>query len=463
MIRLFRVFVPTSVVGLLISEILLAFACYVAAFFLVRSEDFEMYFLYEGGAERTATVVGSLILGLYLNDLYTELRVVSKLRLVQQFCLVIGLAFLTQALLSYLDPGLILGHWQMITGSALALIVLPGWRVIYDRVAIQILNRRKVLFVGADELAISIVAELDERPQFGLSPAGYLADEPLVNGSRGLGRYLGPYTSLRVIAAEIKPDLIVVALAERRGKLPVYDLLDLRLSGIEVLDISSLYETLLWRVAVSSLKPSQLLFSHELGPNPRSLAIQRAFSYLLALCATVVLLPVMILVWILVRLTSRGAALYSQERVGLNGKVFRLFKFRSMYVDAEARTGAVWAQRDDPRVTPLGRVLRRLRLDELPQFLNVLRGEMSIVGPRPERPEFVEVLTQKIPFYGQRHAVLPGITGWAQINHSYGDSVEDTITKLEYDLYYLKHISFSLDLYVIFHTFKVMLMQKGSR
>jgi lipopolysaccharide/colanic/teichoic acid biosynthesis glycosyltransferase len=164
-----------------------------------------------------------------------------------------------------------------------------------------------------------------------------------------------------------------------------------------------------------------------------------------------------------VRLTSKGPALSRQRRVGLKGKTFDVLKFRSMYIDAEARTGAVWARKDDPRVTPVGRWLRKLRLDELPQFINVLKGEMALIGPRPERPEFVKVLVDQIPFYGHRLMVLPGITGWAQINHRYGDTLDDTITKLEYDLYYLKHLSFSLDMYIAFHTAKVMLLSRGSQ
>jgi lipopolysaccharide/colanic/teichoic acid biosynthesis glycosyltransferase len=171
----------------------------------------------------------------------------------------------------------------------------------------------------------------------------------------------------------------------------------------------------------------------------------------------------MLLTALAVKLSSPGPILYRQPRVGLNGALFVLYKFRSMYAEAEAGTGAVWAAKDDPRITPVGRWLRRLRLDELPQLLNVLRGDMAIVGPRPERPEFVKILTEKIPYYRQRHCVKPGITGWAQINHKYGDTIEDTITKLEYDLYYIKHLSPALDAYIIFHTLKTMVRSRGAQ
>ena len=187
------------------------------------------------------------------------------------------------------------------------------------------------------------------------------------------------------------------------------------------------------------------------------LQLQNIYSFLIALVSLVLSLPIMLLVALGVKLTSTGPVLFRQNRVGLNGKIFTIYKFRSMVVDAEATTGAVWAKKNDPRVTPVGAVLRKTRLDELPQIFNVLRGDMSIVGPRPERPEFVTVLSEQIPFYRQRHVVKPGVTGWAQINHKYGDTVEDTIIKLEYDLYYIKNLSPSLDLYIIFDTLKVML------
>jgi exopolysaccharide biosynthesis polyprenyl glycosylphosphotransferase len=184
------------------------------------------------------------------------------------------------------------------------------------------------------------------------------------------------------------------------------------------------------------------------------------YSLPLALIGAIALSPVMLIVAILVKLTSPGPVFHRQKRVGLNDSTFTLYKFRSMRQDAEALTGPVWAQKDDPRVTAMGRWLRRLRLDELPQLFNVMRGEMSLVGPRPERPEFVSKLIEQIPYYSYRHCVKPGITGWAQINHKYGDTLEDAVIKLEYDLYYIKNLAISLDTFIIFHTLKVMLFSE---
>lgn len=464
MIQIFRVFMPASVVGLLVSEIILAYFCYASAFFLVSEDDFFLYYAFEGGLERTTLVVGTLILGLYFNDLYSELRVVSRLRLVQQMCLVLGMAFLGQALIGYLHRDFIIGRWQMMLGSLFVLVLLPLWRILFDRAVMRVFVRNRLLFVGANQLVQQVMEEIQDRPQFGIVSVGYLSDAEVVPAIPPVvGPRLGGIEDLARVCAETQPSRVVVGLSERRGQLPVYELLNLRLSGMRVEQISTLYEMVRWRVSVEALRPSELLFEHQVGPNATGLMIQRSYSFLIALAGALITAPLMALVWLAVRLSSPGPAVFRQSRVGLQGRVFNVLKFRSMYIDAEVRTGAVWAQKNDPRITPLGLWLRKLRLDELPQFFNVLRGEMAIVGPRPERPEFVRVLSEQIPFYGERHSVLPGITGWAQINHKYGDTLEDTITKLEYDLYYLKHLSFSLDMYIAFHTVKVMLMRKGSQ
>jgi exopolysaccharide biosynthesis polyprenyl glycosylphosphotransferase len=269
---------------------------------------------------------------------------------------------------------------------------------------------------------------------------------------------LGDLTKL----AEPKPNRIVVGLTERRNRLPIQDLLELRYSGIKIEEASQLYEIAFGRVCTRDFRPSQLIFS-DLNPRGGSETFQAVYCTIVALVLLILTSPLLLIVAILVRLTSPGPVLLRQRRVGRGDKVFTVYKFRSMYADAEARTGAVWATLNDPRITPFGRILRRSRLDELPQLFNVLKGEMAIAGPRPERPEFVKTLSEKIPYYRQRHSVKPGITGWAQINYKYGDTIEDTIAKLEYDLYYIKNISMSLDAYIFFHTVKTMLLSRGAQ
>jgi len=324
------------------------------------------------------------------------------------------------------------------------------------------LGHISVLFVGTSSILSEIGERVSLRPELGLQILGYVDDGSGDALAKHIPR-LGSIDELRAVTARTKPDRIIVGMSQRREVMPIYELLDIRLSGVHVEEASLLYETTFGRVSTRDLRPSQLVFSSELGPAPRSVAVQGFYSWVLALIGLTVLSPVMLVVALLVRLTSPGPIFHRQTRVGLKDVPFTVFKFRSMRADAEARTGAVWASRNDPRITSIGKYLRLFRLDELPQFFNVLRGDMSFVGPRPERPEFVQALTEKIPFYRQRHFVKPGITGWAQINHKYGDTVEDTITKLEYDLYYIKHLSPSLDLYIIVNSLKTVILGRGAQ
>jgi exopolysaccharide biosynthesis polyprenyl glycosylphosphotransferase len=274
---------------------------------------------------------------------------------------------------------------------------------------------------------------------------------------------LGSTSDLATIARQLRPDLIVVGTLERRQELPVDEMLQLRFSGIHFEEAPVTFEVAFGRILTRQLRPSRLIFSSGLGPRKRSLFWHSLYSLLITLLVTVIFAPVMLIVAILVKLTSRGPIFHRQLRVGLNDAPFTLYKFRSMHANAEAGTGAIWATKHDPRITSVGKWLRRLRLDELPQLLNILKGEMCLVGPRPERPEFVKTLNEQIPFYRFRHCVKPGITGWAQINYKYGDTLEDTIVKLEYDLYYIKNLALSLDTYIIFHTLKVMLFSETAQ
>ena len=463
MIRLFRVFVPSSVIALLLSEVILIYTCYVVATFIVLHEDPQVFLFYDSGWERIAIVVTCIIVGIYFHDLYEQFRIKSRIQLFQQMGVVVGIAFLVQALLGYLRlSDLSLPTWLMIIGSSMVLILLPSWRIFYSNMVFKAMGLERVLFLGTSTVVQEIGAHLAEHPETGLTVLGYVDNvEPGLELAGG--KTLGPISDLRQIVDGMKPDRIVVGMSERRERLPVNQLLDLRLSGIPIEDAMTTYEATFGRISTRELRPSQLIFSTELGPNPGRVMLQSFYSTAIAVVATVITAPVMLLVAGLVKLSSPGPALFRQQRVGKNDVVFTLYKFRSMYRDAEAVSGAVWAKQDDPRITPVGRVLRGLRLDELPQLFNVLKGEMSIVGPRPERPEFVTELAREIPYYRQRHCVKPGITGWAQINYKYGDKLEDTVIKLEYDLYYIKNLALTLDTFIMFHTLKVMLFSETAQ
>lgn len=460
MIRLFRVFIPASIVTLLFSEFVLVLACFAAASLFTTNQGPWVYLIQENNYWKLLLVDGLILLGMYFQDMYDELRIRSRLLLVQQVCLAAGAALLVMAFFGYMNPDLLLGRWMMITGSFAAVIVLPLWRIFYWRYGIAALRSERVLLLGGSSILGEVAEVVQAKPEFGYTIIGYLCED---NPAEFSVPCLGNVSNLREICDQHRPTRIVVGMAERRNRMPVQDLLEIRFAGVLIEDAADTYETALRRVCSRQIQPSQLIFTSELGPRPRALAVQNFYSIIIGLIGIVVLSPLMLVTAILVKLSSKGPVFYKQRRVGLNGKLFNIYKFRSMYADAEKRTGAVWAKKDDPRITPIGKWLRKLRLDELPQLWNVVKRDMSVVGPRPERPEFVDVLAAQIPYYRQRLAVKPGITGWAQINHKYGDTDLDAMIKLEYDLYYIKHLSAALDFYIIFHTVKVMLLSRGAQ
>jgi sugar transferase (PEP-CTERM system associated) len=466
-IRLFRVFIPATVVALLFSEILLVLACYSVSSLFTLGTDPLFYLFAEANYWKILLVAACIILALYFQDLYTDLRIISRILLTQQVSLAVGCALLLMAVLGYLNPDLLVARWLMVTGSLAVIVVLPLWRIVYWRCVVVTLRSERVLLLGNSSILNEVIMHLQERPHFGYSILGYLSEKPHGDPETAPRSSripcLGPIDDLRKVCDERKPTRIVVGMAERRNRLPVQDLLELRFGGVIIEDAADTYEMAMRRVSSRSIQPSQLIFSSELGPRAHAIAIQNFYSFVIGIAGLAVFSPFMLITALAVKLSSPGPVFYRQRRVGMNGRVFTLCKFRSMYADAEARTGAVWAKVDDPRITPLGLWLRKLRLDELPQFWNVVKGEMAIVGPRPERPEFVDLLGHQIPYYRQRLAVKPGITGWAQINHKYGDTQLDAMIKLEYDLYYIKNVAPALDFYIIFHTLKVMILSRGAQ
>jgi sugar transferase (PEP-CTERM system associated) len=463
MIRLFKVFIPVGTLTLLVSEIVLVASAFVLATYLNLDVDPAVFLLYDGGGVRIALVVVTILIGLHFHDLYSQYRVKSRIVLIQQLSLVMGIAFLTQGVIAYVDANLRVPIRVMLTGSAIAVAAIYLWRIFFSAYALQVVGLDRMLLVGGSPLLEEIGREIAERPELGLQVSGYVDDRHEAGTLLAGGKVLGPMESLRELVLATQPNRIVVGMFERRNRMPVGELLELRFAGYVVEEVANTYERVCGRVCVKEIRPSQLIFSGELGPRPQNLVYQRLTNAAAAVVGIILGLPLMLITAAAVRLSSPGPILYRQVRVGLGDRPFTLYKFRSMRADAEKGTGAVWAQKDDPRVTRVGRIIRKLRFDELPQLFNVLKGEMSIVGPRPERPEFVRALSEQIPYYRQRHCVRPGITGWAQINYKYGDTLEDTITKLEYDLFYIKNMSMSLDNYIIFHTLKAMLLSRGAQ
>jgi lipopolysaccharide/colanic/teichoic acid biosynthesis glycosyltransferase len=436
MIRLFKVSIPSSAVVLVISDAVLLFSCYLFAAWLTIDIPLVKFLFEQSGYWHIAFVMGVIMLVLYFNDLYEDYQVSSRIELIQQFCLAVGIAFLLQSLVSYAQWGVLLPKYVMVYGSVLALIILPLWRMFFTALASSSLGAQKLLFLGVSPAVREIASYLKEHPEFGLASVGYLEGGYLDSASEIPGmKRLGSIAQLDEVLAEQQPSRVVVGLDPLApASLPVERLLELRLGGLEIEEASATYEMVFRRVSTRDMPPSHLIFSQEMSPRPAGVALKSTYSLVLGLVAFLVTLPVMAMVAMIVKFTSGGPVMQREQCAGLNGTQFAVLKFRST---------AKW--------------LRRLRLDELPQLFNVVRGEMAIVGPRPERPEFAAVLEEEIPYYRQRLCVKPGITGWAQINEK-GGAIEDTIQKLEFDRYYIKNLSLALDAYIMFHALKTTLL-----
>lgn len=335
--------------------------------------------------------------------------------------------------------------------------VLIGLRLGYQTLVAAYRLDTSVLVIGSGPLATLLMETLTHNRHLGYRPLHFKwsldAPDKLGEEWERLGELLIDHRVWKV----------VIALNDRRRQLPVEALLNLRVQGVEVVEGVSFYEQISGKILVRPLRPSSLIFSEGFNRMRIMRVTKRALDILLASIGLIVALPIFLVLGILIKLDSRGPIFYRQERVGEKGKPFMLIKFRSMRQDAEIATGPVWASENDPRVTRLGRMMRLLRLDEIPQMINVLKGEMSFVGPRPERQVFVEQLRKKIPYYDLRFTVKPGLTGWAQIKYQYGSTEEDALEKLQYDLYYIKHLSPLFDLTIVMETIQVILGGKGAR
>jgi sugar transferase (PEP-CTERM system associated) len=400
---------------------------------------------------------------LYLRDVYDFDKNISIAFLVGRLIQAGLLLACTVLILYCLFPRLFSGSEIVVV----SLPLIPSLAVFWHTSLRQYLRRRKprsnVLILGTGQLAKEVANQVLRKPGLGLRVCGFLGEEAsLVGKSIVNPKVLGLFTDLPRIVSGNSVDRIVVELKDRRTRLPVEELLTMRTKGVAIEDATTFYERLTGKIAIENLKPSWMIFNEGFEFSRRLLVTKWIVSALTSVLLLILLAPVMFIVAVLVKLESRGPVFVRQTRVGKNGSTFTLYKFRSMYEDAERDTGPVWSTPDDSRVTRIGTVLRRTRLDELPQLWNVLKGEMSLVGPRPERPKFVEELTKVIPFYHLRLAVKPGVTGWAQVNYGYANSVQDAVEKLQYDLFYIKHMSCFLDLLIVFETVKTVLVRRGS-
>jgi sugar transferase (PEP-CTERM system associated) len=377
----------------------------------------------------------------------------------------VGATSLILALLYSWSPRWMIGPGVFLIAAVLAISSVSSWRLIFAWLAPRVAPRERLLIVGTNAAAMDLARELhDRRHELGVEIVGFAESNGESIGRRILGRIVESVDDISQMIQRCGADRLVVSLSDARGRLPMDQLLDIRLrTNVTVDHLASVYEEYTGKIAVEALRPSWFVFSTGFRRTPGLLAANRAIDAGLALIGLAVAAPFMLAAMALIRLTSPGSALYRQERVGLNGRVFTIYKLRTMREDAEADTGPVWSRLNDTRVTPVGRFLRKTRFDELPQLWNVLRGDMSLVGPRPERPGFVSQLTERIPFFSQRHVLKPGITGWAQVHYSYAASVEDAIQKFQYDLYYIKNFSLWLDALILIETVKTVVRRRGAR
>lgn len=456
MIRLFKVYYPLRTLVLLAGEALIVWASFVLGTML-RNQDSWLLLNVEGGYVKILAVTAIVLLLSHWLDLYDSASLGKNWEHGLRILLVLGLVALALSAVGFLFPDFMPGNGSALAGLVILTFMLFGWRGAYAWMVKQPFLRERVYVLGTGERAERLVNGLRERSTLGIEVVGWtgnvkgeLTRESVATHLLGLARGAGVHR-------------VIVAMPDRRGTLPVEELLDLRLGGVKVEEATSWLERISGRIEVDQLYPSWLIFAEGFRFSTFFRLVRRLLNFSVALIALLISLPVIPFIVLAVKLGSPGPLLYRQQRVGRRGKVFYCYKFRTMRPDAEADTGATWATDDDPRITRVGKFLRSSRLDEIPQLWCVLKGDMHFVGPRPERPEFVEWLSKEIPYYGVRHVVRPGITGWAQVQYKYGNTLEDAREKLQYDLFYIKNASLGLDLLIMFHTIKIVVLGRGGQ
>jgi sugar transferase (PEP-CTERM system associated) len=449
---------------LLIAEAAVVFGALMGAVYLRFGSDGAPHELIERqGFLKAGLATAFCLTAFYFFDLYDFVVMHDRRELVLRLVQALGSAWMALALMFYAFPQLMIGRGVALLALPLALTLMVSWRLSIHWVLGHPDFGERILIVGSGNLAVEVAREVLSRPDAGYRIVGFVGtDSELLGKSLINPRVIAVTSELAEVVKRENIDRIVVAMGERRGQLPTDELLKLSLGGtVSIEEGASFSERVTGRVSLNMLRPSWLIFSGR-GRQARISGLTRSVVHrLVALIGAILSLPIVLVTAVLIKLDSPGPVFYRQERVGQNGRPFTLVKFRSMRVDAE-EAGPVWASKDDERVTRLGRIIRKIRVDEIPQFWNILRGEMNFVGPRPERQHFVAQLAQEIPYYEQRHLIPPGLTGWAQIKYAYGASIEDARQKLQYDLYYVKNQSLILDAIVLFETIKIILFGRGA-
>jgi sugar transferase (PEP-CTERM system associated) len=419
----------------------------------------------KNGWYKIALAVCFCLLNLYFYDLYDYTVMGNRRELLLRLVQALGIAWVLLAFVFYFAPPLMIGRGVSVISVPIVLILLLTWRILIHLLTGHPEIGEKILVVGTGKAANDTAEAIWERRDAGYRIVGFVTE----NGSTPKNlpakmNLLGSANNLEEVIKNEKINRVVIAVRERRGTFPTETLLRMSLAGnINIEECTSFFERITGKVHIDMLRPSWLIFAGRRRDTVIGQVLREMVHRFLALVGLIISLPIAILTAGLIKLESKGPIFYKQERLGKNGKIFHVIKFRSMRLDAEADGKPVWATDDDGRATRIGRIIRKIRIDEIPQFWNILKGEMNFVGPRPERPHFVAQLAEEIPFYQHRHLVAPGLTGWAQIKYPYGASIEDARQKLQYELYYIKNQSFALDLIIVFETIKTVLFGRGGR
>ena len=458
MIRLFNVYYPTRTIVLLVTEALIVSGSFLLATAFVLGPDTYIALNYEYGAIKILTLTVLTLLFSYYFDLYEPSRISERWEIYFRLLLVLGfLSFLLSAV-TWIFPEADIAHSVILLGLAFLTAALVAWRMTYEWIIARPIFREHVYVLGGGERARSIVEIISTRKDIGMHIVGWEPNTP--EGPTTRENFSTAIEESR--ASGLKINRVIVAMQDRRGALPVRELLQLRFDGVAIEDACDVLERLSGKMPLDGLRPSNFIYSEGFRVKPSQQIMRRLVSTLAAAVGLLLFAPFLPFVMLAVRLSSPGPIFFKQTRVGLGGRNFEVFKFRTMRTDAEA-SGAKWASKNDPRVTRIGGFMRKTRIDEVPQLWNVLRGDMGFVGPRPERPEFVPWLSEQIPYFDLRHMIRPGLTGWAQVRYGYGATLAEAREKLEYDLYYIKHMSLGLDLLIMFETIKTILRRRGAQ
>ncbi len=458
MIRLFNVYYPVRTLVLLIGEALIVGASLLlGAFFELRENTYHVL-MGERGAFKIIAITVLVLLCSHWLDLYDTARLNTTGELYFRLLMVLGVLAFIMAGVAYVRPNYLSGSGSSAVGLLILTVALIGWRLGFAWLVHLPILVERVYVVGTGERAQRVVQGLRQNPEIGVEIASWTGKMEGAIDRDSVAAHL-----MDVVHTQ-KVHRVIVAMPDRRGIIPMQELLELRMRGVKVEEATTWLEKISGKIEVENLYPSWLVYGEGFRRSSAFILIRRAVSIVISLIGLLLALPLIPFIILAIRLDSDGPVFYTQDRVGKAGRVFKVVKFRTMRQDAEAESGPTWAGDNDPRVTRVGKFLRSSRLDEIPQLWCVLKGDMAFVGPRPERPEFVEMLSKEIPYYKEvRHMVRPGLTGWAQIKYKYGSTVADAREKLQYDLFYIKNASIGLDLLIMFQTIKTVLLRRGAQ